>query len=326
VFAVVMATGVVAVAAQDHDYRRIDLALGTLASIAFVLLTVGLGMRIVARLRVIAGQAQDPDVALRMFTFVAAAAVLGVRWLDHPAVVTLLGALSALGWVVLVPLAVRDVRSRPRAELRDQAHGAWLLPSVATAGLATTAADLALIDAMPWLDGIAALLWLAAIAIYVAVTWLVAWRSLARPFVPDQVTPDSWILMGALAISALAGAHVLAASDAFTSLTWLADAMRPATLVVWVVASLWIPVLLYAELWRVDQRAGSLRFHGVWWSAVFPLGMYAAATAATSAQLHMHALRTISLVFFWIAATVWLLVAVGLTHFALARRHAATRY
>jgi tellurite resistance protein TehA-like permease len=283
-------------------------------------------MRILARPRVIAGQARDPDVALRMFTFVAAAAVLGVRWLNHPAVVALLGTLSAVGWVVLVPLAVRDVRSRPRAELRDHAHGAWLLPSVATAGLATTAADLSLIDAMSWLDVVAALLWLAAIAIYVAVTWLVAWRSLVRPFVPDQVTPDSWILMGALAISALAGAHVLAASDAFTSLAWLADAMRPATLVVWIVASLWIPALLYAEVWRVDQRTGSLRFHGVWWSAVFPLGMYAAATAATSERLHMHALRTISLVFFWIAATVWLLVAVGLTHFALARRQAATRY
>jgi tellurite resistance protein TehA-like permease len=325
VSAVVMATGIVAVAAQDHGYRHIDLALGALASLGFVLLTAGLGLRIAARLSTVAAQARDPDVALRMFTFVAAAAVLGVRWFENPAVVTLLGVLGTLGWLVLVPLAVRDVRSRPRAELRDHVHGAWLLPSVATAGLATTAADLAVIDHAAALDVVGALLWLGAIGIYVAVTWLVAWRSLAGPFGPDDVTPDSWILMGALAISALAGAHVLAASDALASLAWLADAMRPATLVVWVAASLWIPALLYAEVWRVDRRAGSLHFQGVWWSAVFPLGMYAAATAATGTELHMHALRTISLVFFWVAATVWSLVAVGLVHYALAGRRAATR-
>jgi hypothetical protein len=35
---------------------------------------------------------------------------------------------------------------------------------------------------------------------YVVVTWLIMWRALAGPFVPEKVTPDSWILMGALAV------------------------------------------------------------------------------------------------------------------------------
>lgn len=320
-----MATGIVASSAGDHDYVRIETALDWIASVAFVALALGLGMRIGLRLPVIAAQARDPDVALRMFTFVAASAVLGVCWIQHSAAVWTLGVLSALGWVVLIPLAVLDVRSRPRAELRDHAHGAWLLPSVATAGIATTAADLAQIADASWLVLLGALLWIAAIAIYLAVTWLLVWRSFSAPFVPDAITPDSWILMGALSISALAGAHLLGAADSFGALHWLAACLGPATLVSWVLASLWIPLLLYAEVWRVDQRAGSLHFEGVWWSAVFPLGMYAAATAATAARLSMPSLRTISLVFFWIAATVWLLVAVGLTHFAFVRRRAATR-
>jgi tellurite resistance protein TehA-like permease len=70
-------------------------------------------------------------------------------------------------------------------------------------------------------------------------------------------------------------------------------------------------------MWRVDSRAGSLHFAGVWWSAVFPLGMYAAATAETASVLKHSALITISLVLFWIAFTVWLLVAVGLAHRAI---------
>jgi tellurite resistance protein TehA-like permease len=318
VFAIVMATGIVSVAAEDHHYWRIGIVLATLASVIFVMLTIGLGLRILTRSGIVVAQSTDPDVALRMFTFVAGASVLGVVWRRHPVAVWVLGVLSLIGWLVLVPLGVRDVRSRPRTDLRDHAHGAWLLVSVATSGMATTAADLAIIQGYRLLVVAGVLLWLLAIVLYVAVTWLIAWRAVVAPFRPDAVTPDSWILMGALAIATLAGAHLLQATDALGSLHWLSGAVAPATLVLWIVASLWIPVLLYAEIWRVDQRAGSLRFAGVWWSAVFPLGMYSAATAVTGAELAMPALATISLVLFWIAATVWALVAVGLTHFAVA--------
>ncbi|MEO9175243.1 MAG: C4-dicarboxylate ABC transporter, partial [Gaiellales bacterium] len=128
--------------------------------------------------------------------------------------------------------------------------------------------------------------------------------------------PDSWILMGALAIATLACGRVLGAADSLGGLDWLAAVARPLTFGTWLAASVWIPVLLYAEIWRVDQRAGSLHYAGVWWSAVFPLGMYSAATAETSVTLHLQSLATVSLVFFWLAFTAWLLVAVGGVHLA----------
>lgn len=62
----------------------------------------------------------------------------------------------------------------------------------------------------------------------------------------DARTPDSWILMGALAISALAGAKIVTALHATGSMHPLLTAVRTATLLVWIVASAWIPVLLYA--------------------------------------------------------------------------------
>lgn len=325
VFAIVMATGIVSVAASDHQYWLIRDILAAVASIAFVALTIGLGIRIITRKSVIVAQSRDPDVALRMFTFVAGAAVLGGVWRSFPVVAWILAILGLIGWLVLIPLGARDVWSRARAELRDHAHGAWLLVSVGTAGLATSAADLAIIERFRPLVTIGLLLWLAGIVLYVAVTWLIAWRAVVGPFRPDAVTPDIWILMGALAIATLAGAHLLQAADSLGALRWLSDWVGPATMVLWVVASLWIPILLYAEIWRVDQRPGSLRFAGVWWSAVFPLGMYSSATAATAVELHIPALVTISLVFFWIAATAWALVTVGLTHSAVAGWHARSR-
>jgi hypothetical protein len=45
--------------------------------------------------------------------------------------------------------------------------------------------------------------------------------------------------------------------------------------------------------------------------------MYAAATAETASVQHRPPLVTISLVLFWVAFTVWLLVAVGLVHRAV---------
>ncbi len=322
VFAIVMATGIVAVAAQDHRYGIIAMTLAVIASVMFVVLTVGLGLRIITRRGVIVEQSRNPDVALRMFTFVAAASVLGVVWRDRPLAVWITAALAVAGWLVLIPLSMRDVASRSGRQLRDHAHGAWLLVSVATAGLATTAADLAIITGAEWFVPLGVALWLLAMVLYVAVASLIAWRAIAAPFRPEAVTPDSWILMGAVAITTLAGAHLLEALDGIGPVAWLDAWIGPVTVVLWAVASLWIPVLLYAEIWRVDQQPGSLRFAGVWWSAVFPLGMYASATAGTGKELSMTRLATISLVVFWVAVMVWATVAVGMLRLGWRRRAA----
>src|SRR5262249_15679933 len=183
------------------------------------------------------------------------------------------------------------------------------LPSVATAGLAITAAELAIHVHSSSLVVIGAVAWIVGMVLYLTMSWLIGWQALTTPFVPEKVRPDSWILMGALAITALAGDHILAAARRLSASAELVDWTRLATFVAWVLASLWISVLLYATIWRVDQVTGSLRYQGAWWAAMFPLGMYSAASAATATELRMRSLWTISLVFFWIAFTVWTLVA-----------------
>jgi len=73
-----------------------------------------------------------------------------------------------------------------------------------------------------------------------------------------------------------------------------------------------IPVLLGAEIWRLYRRPGAAHFAGVWWSAVFPLGMYSTATQATAQALRLSALTDVSLVVFWVGFSLWVLVAAGL--------------
>lgn len=319
VFAVVMATGIISEAARLRDYPRISAVGAVLAGVLFVVLAAGLVVRIVARPGSARREVADPDVAVRLFTAVAACSVLAMRAVAHPALVTVLGAAGLLAWLFLVPLAVRDVRHRPRAQLRDQAHGAWLLPAVATSGLVATAADIALHLRWTALLALAAAGWLVAIGLYLVVAGLIGWRALAAPFLPDQVTPDSWVLMGALAIAGVASDHLLHAVRAGGLLSRLSGPLQATSLITWILATVWIPVLLYAEIWRADRSTGSLRFAGVWWSAVFPLGMYATVCATTGASLRLPQLATISLVFFWVAVAVWIMVALGAVHRATDR-------
>jgi tellurite resistance protein TehA-like permease len=324
-FSIVMATGVVAVAADDHAYPWLAIPLGWIAVAALIVLAGGLLVKVARVPHTAVGQISDPDVALRLFTSVAACAVLGVRFIDFEWAVWVLGISALAAWLLLVPIAARDVSSRPREDLRDHAHGAWLLASVATAGLATTAADLATMRHSRGLLITGAAFWLLGLVFYLAVAWLLAYRAAAAPIVPEFVTPDSWILMGALAISALAGDHLLRTTQALDDVRAITDWVHPTTFAVWAIATAWIPVLLYAEIWRIDQRTGSLHYADVWWAAVFPLGMYSAATAATARRFDIPALTTVSLVFFWVAFTAWSLVATGLIHMSALRMRRASQ-
>jgi hypothetical protein len=218
---------------------------------------------------------------IQLLTFVAGCAVVGTRleWLT--AVHLTLVALAFVGWVVLVPIAFRAMWRYRWTALRDRARGGGELMSVATSGLAILAADLGFV-------AVAIALLALAICLYFAMTGLVLWRAVCEPTAPELYQPDVWILMGAAAIATLAGDHIDKAGVA---------EIRPVTIVTWVVASAWIPLLVAAGLRLRD---------GNWWAMVFPLGMYSSATFATAVEMGWHPLTTVSLVFFWIAFAAWL--------------------
>lgn len=85
-----MAIGILSVAAGDLRYQLIDGVLAALAVLVFVLpCLIGL-LRLVAAPAALFRKAREPDVALRLFTFVAACAVLGARFHTHRSVTWLL--------------------------------------------------------------------------------------------------------------------------------------------------------------------------------------------------------------------------------------------
>jgi hypothetical protein len=76
------------------------------------------------------------------------------------------------------------------------------------------------------------------------------------------------------------------------------------TIVTWSVATLQILPLACVGWRRIRD-----------WPAVFPLGMYSAATFAMAGETGWTGLSTVSLVFFWIAFALWLLTALPLLRF-----------
>lgn len=237
VFAAVMATGIVSISAADHGYRWISLALAVIAACALPVLVVACAL---SWRRSPPDFFRDPDVLLRMFTYVAACAVLGARLAEYRIALWILAALALqFFWLTLTPVVIRRMWRIRWIGLRDCSHGAWELASVATSGVAILAADL------HWLFG-ALVFWALALVVYAVMTALILWRAFHERLDPGGFEPDGWILMGGLAIATLAGDRI--------HRVWPADAVVAITVVTWVLATLWIPVLVYFAIRRLNLR------------------------------------------------------------------------
>jgi tellurite resistance protein TehA-like permease len=294
-----MATGIVSVAAADHG---VDAVSGVLAVIAVVALPVLVYRSAVAWKRDAWSISGDLDIAMGLFTYVAACCVLAARFSGVQFVVLVFGGLAVQGWLSLTPLVVKNMWKLRWTGLRDRAHGGWELASVATSGLAIVAVAAGIVV---W----AFAFWVLALMIYVVMTGLVCWRAVHEPAVRRDVPPDHWILMGGLAIATLAGSHLYGALQPGP----IADVVRGVTIVTWVLASLAI-VPLACVGWRRIRA----------WPAVFPLGMYASATHDMAGETGWGWLTGVSLAFLWIAFALWLAVALPHLHVISARFRSPT--
>lgn len=306
VFAAVMATGILSIGAHDHGYRLISDTMGVIATVGLLLLAALVVAKVVMPGRKLGWDLTDPDVTLRLITFVAACAVIDTRLSSNVSVARVLGAAALTSWLVLILFSARNMLAHRWTELRDRAHGPWQLGSVGTSGLAIVIARAARQTGHHWWLAVAVAGWVAALCIYGLMTWLTLWRVVNERQDRDGFEPDTWILMGAMAIATLAGDNIHAVAPA-----WLADPVRALSIVTWVTATLWIPPLIYFALHRIRRYPNMLQFTGVWWAFVFPLGMYSAASFAMAVELGQHSLLTVSLVFFWDALAAWLIVVVA---------------
>jgi tellurite resistance protein TehA-like permease len=80
-------------------------------------------------------------------------------------------------------------------------------------------------------------------------------------------------------------------------------------------------MLLLLGAWRYLYKRHPLRYDPVYWAAVFPLGMYAAATHEMALALDLGFLSWVPRLFFWIALLSWTAALAGLVLGARFARH-----
>lgn len=311
-FAFVMATGILAVAARQQGWPRLALSFFDLALIAWVLLSLLSCWRLARRSQDVVQDLRSHQRAPAFFTAVAGTGVLagGLLALDlGVAPAAALGALALLLWLLLtyaVFAAVITAEEKP--PLERGMGGAWLLAVVACQSVSVVAGALSGHLPPPWrlpLNFLALCTWLFGGILYTWVIGLIFYRALFFRFAPSDLAPPYWIAMGAMAISTLAGAQLVLDAAQAPLLASLLPFLKGFTVLYWATGSWWLPLLVVLTMWRYVVRRDPPGRDTLDWSAVFPLGMYSAASTQMAAAIGLEFLRPLGVAFFWIAVLAW---------------------
>ena len=315
-FAFVMATGIVSAGTFLLGPSWLSLALLAAASAGLLLLGVALGVRLTCFRTSVAADIRAPDRVFGFFTITAGLNVLGDRLAlgGHPLATAVLAAIAAAVWLVLtygVPASL--LLGRTRDSVLGGVDGSWLLWVVGTQSLSVTAAIL--VPAWPSQSALlvtaAAGLWSVGLLLYLMVVALILLRWLTVPMTPATLGPPYWILMGATAISVLAGARIFSLPGTIPLIRAIGGFTEGFTFALWAFGTWWIPLLVILGLWRHVRRHWPLSYEPALWSVVFPLGMYSVATLTFGEAAHLAFMEPLARFMLWVAVTAWALVAVA---------------
>jgi tellurite resistance protein TehA-like permease len=316
-FALVMATGIVSIAAHLTAMPRIALVLFVLNIAFYAGLWALTGARVVRHRERVLADLLDHGRSVGFFTAVAATCVLGSQFLVLVGMWRIGVALWCAGivlwavvtYTVLTVLTVKSVKP----PLAQGINGGWLLPVVAAQSVSVLGTQLApgfganqehvlFFSLAMWLGGGMLYIWIISIIFY---------RYTFFPLLPSELAPPYWINMGAVAISTLAGAVLVLAAPASPLLTSMLPFLKGLALLFWSTATWWIPMLIILGTWRHLYQHFPVKYDPLYWGAVFPLGMYTVCTIRLSQALGVPFLMDVAGYFVFLALAAWLTVAAG---------------
>ncbi len=324
-FGLVMATGIVSIAAHFAGLAPVAWALFAVTLAAYAVLCVLTALRVVRHPARVLGDLTDHQRGVGFFTIVAATSVLGRQFeflTGATAIPVALWFLALALWVALLYAFLTAVIVRePKPDLGAGLNGAWLMLVVATQSISILGALVAdhFTGSRPLVLFFMLATYLLGGMLYVLLIPLLFHRLAFFPLAPAALTPPYWINMGALAITTLAGATLIHKAPESPLLHTLTPFLIGLTLLFWVTGTWWIPLLAVLGVWRHAVRRVPIAYDVQYWSLVFPLGMYAAATFQLAEVTGLEFLAVIPRAFVWIALAAWSLAFVGLLRRLVAR-------
>ena len=308
-FALVMATGIISNALFLETSRSWSDVLFAFNLVAYPALLALTALRFVRFPRAIWADLVNPRLVFSFLTTVAATDVFGVgvhlRGFATAALVLWIFAL--LIWVLLIYFSFGVLTFLNVAQGASVVHGGWLIAIVGTQSLVVlgTLVAPAAGDYRDTVFVLIHMLWGVGLGLYGIFITLFAYRIFFFPFGPGDITPLLWVVTGAAAISTNAGSMLVLNDSGLPFLHSIRPFIGGVALCMWAWAAWWIPLLVLLGVWKHGVRRIPLAYTPMYWSLVFPLGMFGLASLRLSLAADFPPLRAISQAMVWVALIAW---------------------